>query len=130
MELSRFGFIPAGEWITKATIRSGIAFILTEFASDRVVYSFVVDGTPKYIGICEKDTTTLKKRMERYKGLQGAGTNQRISAEIRHLLDRGKKVEIHALKPPAEYIYAGLQVDLVKGLENPLTASLKPEWNR
>ncbi len=130
MELSKFGFISAGEWITKATIKSGIAFILTEFAEDRVVYSFVVDGIPKYIGICEKDTTTLKKRMRRYSSKQGTGTNERILAEIKHLLDRGKKVEIHALKPAAEYIYAGLQIDLIKGLENPLIRRLNPEWNR
>jgi hypothetical protein len=130
MNLSSYGFIPAGECINRATIKSSIAYKLTAFASDRVVYSFVVDDTPKYIGICEKDTTNLKDRMERYKNQVGGSTNERISIRIKQVLDQGKKVEIYALKATAKYIIVDLQVDLVKGLENPLIARFKPEWNR
>ena len=94
-----------------------------------------VDATPKYLGICEKDTTALKDRMGRYKGQLGGGggsisTNERVSNIIRQMLDQGKRVEIYALKPATKDIFMDLQVDLVKGLENPLIASFKPEWNR
>ena len=133
--LSAYGFIPAGQWISSATVNSGIAHKLTALDTERVVYAFVVDGTPKYIGICEKDSTTLKDRMGRYKnqlgGVNGSiSTNKRISINIKRLLDQGKKVEIFALKPAIKDIFVDLQVDLVKGLENPLVASFKPEWNR
>ena len=130
MDLSTYGFSLAGEWIPRATVKSGIAHKLTALASDRVVYSFVVDGTSKYIGICEKDTTTLEDRMGRYKARQGAGTNERISIKIKQALDQGKNVEIYALKPTANHTFVDLPIDLVKGLENPLIARFKPEWNR
>ncbi len=130
MSLSTYGFVLAGEWIKRATVKSGIAYRLTAFASDRVVYAFAVDGTSKYIGICEKDTTTLEDRMGRYKAQQGASTNERISIKIKQALDQGKKVEIYALKPETKYDFVDLQIDLVKGLENPLIARFKPEWNR
>ena len=129
MDLPAYDFIPVGEW-RRATVKSGIAHKLTAFASDRVIYSFVVDGTPKYIGICEKDTTILRDRMGRYKAQQGASTNERISIKIKQTLDQGKRVEIYALKPTAKHIFVDLQVDLVKGLENPLIAGFQPEWNR
>jgi len=130
MSLSTYGFVLAGEWIRRATVKSGIAYRLTAFASDRVVYAFVVDDTPKYIGICEKDTTALEDRMGRYKAQQGAGTNERISNKIKQALDQGKKVEIYVLKPATKYDFVDLQIDAVKGLENPLIARFKPEWNR
>jgi hypothetical protein len=130
MSLSAYGFVPAGEWIKRASVKSGIAPKLTALAPDRVVYSFVVDDIPKYIGICEKGTTTLEDRMGRYKAQQGAGTNKRISVLIKQMLDQGQKVEIYALKPEAKHTFGDLQVDLIKGLENPLIARFKPEWNR
>jgi hypothetical protein len=133
--LSGYGFIPVGEWISSDTVKSCITYKLTALASERVVYTFIVDGMPKYIGICEKDYTTLKDRMGRYKNQQGGSggsvsTNKRVSINIKQLLDQGKKVEIYALKPTQKDIFVDLQVDLVKGLENPLVASFKPEWNR
>jgi len=136
MDISVYNFVIAGEWIRNLTVKSGITYQLTAFASDRVIYAFVVDGLPKYIGICEKDTTTLKDRMSRYQNQQGGNaqqglsTNKRISIEIKQILDQGKKVEIYALKPTTKQVFVDLQVDLVKGLENPLIAKLKPTWNR
>ncbi|HBG74920.1 MAG: hypothetical protein A2X25_07535 [Chloroflexi bacterium GWB2_49_20] len=133
--LSAYGFILVGQWNKSTTVKSGINYELTDLDSERVVYSFVVDGVPEYIGICEKDYTTLKDRMGRYKNQQGGSgisisTNKRISIHIKQLLDQGKRVEIYALKPAIKEIFVDLQVDLVKGLENPLIASFKPEWNR
>jgi hypothetical protein len=67
--------------------------------------------------------------MSRYKDLQGAGTNKRIANKIKGCLERGKSVKIFVLKPESTLQYKGLNVDLVKGLENPLIEKLKPEWN-
>ena len=130
MTISESGFVMAGEWTLRPTVKSGITFKLTAFASSRVVYAFVVDGQPKYIGICEKDTTTLQDRIIRYKNQQGAGTNERISIKIRQALSAGKAVHIFALQPDTRFDYRGLEIDTVKGLENPLIARFKPEWNR
>ena len=81
MDLRAHGFLPVGHWM-KATVKSGISFNLNACAQDRVVYAFVVDDQPTYIGICEKPTTTLKDRMKRYKYRQGGGTNKRVAGEI------------------------------------------------
>jgi len=67
--------------------------------------------------------------MSRYQSLQGAGTNKRIAYQIKDCLKQGKAVEIFMLKPEPTLQYKGLNVDLVKGLENPLIERLKPEWN-
>jgi len=129
MQLNNYGFAEVGEWRLKENLKSGITFQLNNFEKERVIYAFVVDGETKYIGICDSNTTTLKSRMNRYKNLQGAGTNERIAIEIRNCLKSGKAVRIFALKPPSSLDYKDLNVDLIKGLENPLIESLRPDWN-
>ena len=130
MDLLTYGFSPAGEWVIRDTLKSGISFKLSTFGSDRVVYAFVVNTQHKYIGICEKGTTTLADRMSRYKNQQGAGTNERISIKILQLIREGNSVQIFALRPREDHPYKDLNVDLVKGLENPLIEKFRPEWNR
>jgi len=129
MELTSIGFTEVGRWELRGNLRSGIAFRLDSFENERVIYAFVMDGDVKYIGVCENSATTLKDRMNRFKNLQGAGTNKRIAIRIRDCLGRGKVVKIFALKSETQYYYKGLNIDLVKGLENPLIDTLKPEWN-
>jgi hypothetical protein len=97
--LERFGFHPAGAWISYDRVSSGIGCPLVAFADARVVYAFVVDDRAMYIGICDKDTTTLKKRMGRYQGRQGSGTNERVAGLIPECLAGGKSVAIWALRP-------------------------------
>jgi len=139
MRLENYGFRKAGRWKLKTGLASGVTFELDDFENDRVVYSFVVGDVPKYIGICEKDHTTLRDRMERYKYLKGGSkhskkpsTNERIAKNIRQSLNSGEDVDIFALKPRKSrfrYKHKGLKIDLVKGLENPLIKELDPEWN-
>lgn len=129
MQLSNYGFAEVGEWRLKEDLKSGITFKLNNFEKERVIYAFVVDGETKYIGVCDSSTTTLKNRMNRYKYLQGAGTNERIAIQIRNCLKSEKAVRIFALKPPSSLYYKDLNVDLIKGLENPLIETLRPEWN-
>ena len=129
MTLNEYGFEKVGEWKQSNRGKSGIAFKLQKFEAERVVYAFVVDEQAKYIGICQDSSTTLKDRMKRYKNLQGGGTNERIVNKIKECLKSKKTVKIFALKPESSYQYNSLNIDLVKGLENPLIEKLKPEWN-
>ena len=129
MGLDNYGFVEVGKWKLEERLKSGVAFELYSFKEERVVYAFVIDAEAKYIGVCDNTSTTLKNRMSRYQSLQGAGTNERIANKIKDCLKRGKAVKIFALKPESTLQYKGLNVDLVKGLENPLIERLKPEWN-
>lgn len=131
MKLNNYGFVEVGKWKLKKSLKSGVAFELHKFKK-RVIYAFVVDDKTKYIGVCDNTNTTLKDRMSRYQGLQGAGTNERIANKIKDCLKQGKTVKIFALKPEPilQCKYKKLNVDLVKGLENPLIERLKPGWNK
>jgi len=129
MELRNYGFVEVGEWRLKESLKSGITFNLNKLGDERVIYAFAVDDKTRYIGVCENSSTTLKDRMGRYRSLQGAGTNKRIAIKIRDHLKCKKVVKIFALKPESIYQYKSLNVDLVKGLENPLIKELRPEWN-
>ena len=129
MPLEDYGFVPVGEWRLTDTVKSGITFRLDRYHNERVIYAFAVDGIPKYVGVCEKSNTTLSHRMGRYRGMVGAGTNQRIAEAIRRSLEGRGTVKIWALSPESRLKYRGLDVDLVKGLENPLLHQLDPDWN-
>lgn len=113
-------------------VKSGISFKITnqQPERERVGYAFIVDGEVKYIGVCESSTTTLKDRMSRYKNWQGGGTNKRIAKKIKGCLENKRVVKIFALNPRSPCKYNDLDVDLVKGLENPLIEKLEPKWNR
>lgn len=126
--LADLDFAEAGEWKLSERTNSGIDFTLTGLKHERVIFAFVVGGEAKYIGICQGSEVTLRDRMDRFKGLVGAGTNKRIAAEIRDLLSAGKRVKVLALKPPSMQ-YEGLPLDLVAGLKNPLIEALDPDWN-
>lgn len=128
--LKQYGFLEAGEWIAYPNVKSRISFELSDsFKKERVVYAFVVEGTVKYIGVCEGTTTTLTDRMKRHKNMTGGGTNERIAQKIKDCLDEKKTVKIFALKPKTLCRYCGLTIDLVNGLKNPLIQKFKPEWN-
>jgi len=129
MELNNYGFVEVGKWKLKASLKSGVAFELDKFEEERVVFAFVVGNKVKYIGVCDSPSTTLKNRMSRFQGLQGGGTNERVANDIKSCLDGGDDVKISALKPQSTSQYKNLNVDLVRGLKNPLIEKLKPEWN-
>jgi len=65
--LSNYGFVEAGKWKLKKNSTSGVTFKLHNFEKERVVYAFVVEDKVKYVGVCGSTTTTLEKRMMRYK---------------------------------------------------------------
>ena len=127
--LAELGFTEVGSWSGDPGLSSGIRFALTRMGDTRSIYAFAVGQDVEYIGICDSKTTTLAERMKRYQSMAGAGTNKRIAGKIRQALATGHRVVIYAWKPESQINCKGLNVDLVKGLENPLIAELKPEWN-
>jgi hypothetical protein len=132
--LKKIGFDEAGKWTLHEKVKSGINFLLNnkKFENERVVYAFVVDDDVKYVGVCEKNNTTLKERLTRYKYRQGGSrsTNKRVGEKIMECLNNGKDVKIFALKPEISIKINDLEIDLVKGLENPLIEKFDPEWNK
>lgn len=68
--------------------------------------------------------------MSRYQNMVGAGTSERIVKLIKAVLEGGAEVLICAMTPAAGASHVGVDVDVVKGLEFPLIARLKPSWNR
>ena len=129
MFLIEYGFLEAGEWLLSDGPRSGIDFRLSALKHERVIFAFVVNGQAKYLGICQGSEVTLRERMDRFKNLVGAGTNERVAVEIRGLLEAGRRVKILAFRPPAMR-YKGLDIDLVSGLKSPLIEAVDPAWNR
>ncbi len=133
MELKKYRFEEVGKWMLKKGCKSEVSFELNKFENERVIYAFVVNGKTKYIGICEKDNTTLKERMQRYKWRAGGGTNESIVKKIKDCLENKRTTKIFALKSQSLTQYKGLNVDLIKGLENPLIEKLelrKKGWNK
>jgi hypothetical protein len=128
-DLYELGFREVGQWSLDNNLKSAVRFTLTTYSDDRVIYAFMVDDDLKYIGVCDKTATTLSDRMSRYQSMAGAGTNKRVTGLIRKALSTGSRVKILASKPDKGIKISPLEVDLVKGLENPLIQEFKPEWN-
>jgi len=124
------GFSKAGDWRLDEGLKNGVRCVLSSLGQERVVYAFMVERQVKYVGVCDKSSTTLKDRMGRYQGRVGGGTNERVAELIKSCLEAGGEVEVWALVPEAGPHYGGLPIDLVKGLENPLIQRFDPEWNK
>lgn len=134
-ELIKHGFIKAGRCQLNGSYVSGVETTLNQFRDDRVIYSFVVDDNIEYIGICDGQNTTLDKRMKKYTSRashqkNNTGTSLEVIQKIKKCLEKGKIVEIYALKPPNNYNYKNLKIDLVRGLEYPLIDNFSPSWNK
>ncbi len=124
-----FPFRRVGRWSLDQSLGSGIRFELFDWSDRRVIYAFSTSDRILYIGVCDSSTTTLGSRMSRYQSKAGAGANERIAARIRDTLAQGSEVDINAWNPEEGVTIHGIQVDLVKGLENPLIRALSPDWN-
>jgi uncharacterized protein YerC len=135
-ELIKHGFIKAGRCqLNGRRYVSGVETILSRFKDERVIYCFVVDDIIEYIGICDSQNRTLDKRMKKYTSRashqkNNTGTSLEIIKKIKKCLEQGKIVEIYALKPPNNYNYENLKIDLVRGLEYTLIEKFSPSWNK
>ncbi len=118
-KLKQYGFEKVGQW-KKGKPKSGISFTLDKFENERVIYTFIIQKRVKYLGICDNYKTNLKDRISRYRSKAGGSTNQKVAEKIADSLLKGHKVEIWALKTQGLRRYKGIEVDCIKGLENPL----------
>jgi hypothetical protein len=127
--LAKLGFEEVGGCKLDHSLKSQIRFTVTRLKDERVIYAFAVDDEVKYVGVCDTSNTSLGARMNRYQGMLGTGTNERITGHLSRALSHGSVVRILAWKPQEDFRVGPLRVDLVKGLENPLIALAEPEWN-
>ncbi len=130
LALRKYGFVRAGKWHLHPAVRMGVDFELATLKKDRVIYCFVVDQHPMYVGCCASFKTSLMDRMRRYKNGQGAGTNERVAKAIEKSLRAGSEVDIYAWKPRLPEQHKGLQCDPVVGYERALIKALSPDWNK
>lgn len=134
-ELIKYDFIKVGKCQLNGRYVSGVETVLNQFKDERVIYCFVVDDIIKYIGICDGQNRTLIERMKKYTSRashqkNNTGTSLQIIKKIKKCLEERKTIEIYALKPPNNYNYKILKIDLVRGLEYPLIERFRPSWNK
>lgn len=124
-KLTDIGFKKVGVWTLnndepKLTLDA-------EENSKYILYSFVVDGSPKYIG---KTIQTLRKRMYGYqKPGSTQSTNIRNNANIKKALEHGSLIELYVLPDHGLLHFGDFHLNLAAGLEDSIVSALSPEWN-
>jgi hypothetical protein len=123
--IKAIGFTRAGCW---SLTNGSLGLELTAHENDRnVLYAFVVDGEPMYVG---KTVQPLSKRMAGYrKPAETQSTNIKNNENMRRCLVQGKSVEIFVLPDTGLLHYGGFHVNLAAGLEDSLVRELAPNWN-
>jgi hypothetical protein len=123
--LLEIGFRPAGEFVRAE--QGLILRIDSEHTSRDIIYSFIVDGTPKYFGISRN---SFERRMYQYlrPGVDQR-TNVRINEQITNALNNGSIVEIFLFVDQGLIRFGHFPINLALGLEYTLIQHYSPEWN-
>ena len=125
IKLTNIGFRKVGLWSLEDD--ELVLIIEAEEDSVNILYSFVVDGVPKYIG---KTTQSLKKRMYGYrKPAATQSTNIRNNVNIIEALNNGAVIELFVLPDHGLLHFGEFHLNLAAGLEDSIVSSLNPEWN-
>lgn len=124
-KLTEIGFRKVGVW---SLVKSDPDLSIDEEAdSVDILYSFVVDGVPKYIG---KTVQPLKKRMHGYrKPAATQSTNIRNHANIKTALESSSVIDLYILHDHGLLHFGVCHLNLAAGLEDSIVSSLLPEWN-
>jgi hypothetical protein len=122
--LLNLGFVEQGEWLlNNNTLDYNIE---QTFENCSLLYCFVVNDIPKYIGVTRKGLNT---RMYQYKNPSvSQTTNTRINNYIRTILNESR-VQIFTLVDEGQLNYSGFSVNIAHGLEYNLITQYNPEWN-
>jgi hypothetical protein len=124
-KLLDIGFGKSGDWVLIE--EEPYLNVLNNQVDNNILYSFVVDGCPKYIG---KTTQGLMKRMRGYqKPGPTQSTNIKNNLLIKKALQLGKVVELYVFPDKGLMKYGEFQVNLSAGLEDNIVLVLSPEWN-
>ncbi len=121
----QIGFKKVGFWTLSGETIS--LHIDEESASKNVLYSFVIDDEPKYVG---KTTQALKKRMYSYeKPDPTQSTNIKNNHLIKDALKENSKVELFVLPDHGLLHFGEFHINLAAGLEDSIVRTLSPQWN-
>ncbi|MBW3528643.1 GIY-YIG nuclease family protein [Shewanella sp. NKUCC05_KAH] len=124
-KLTNIGFRKVGVW--SLTYGEPDLEIQAEAESSNILYSFVVDGIPKYVG---KTVQPLKKRMYGYrKPAATQSTNIRNNNNIKSALQNGSVIELYVLPDHGLLHFGAFHLNLAAGLEDSIVSLLSPEWN-
>jgi hypothetical protein len=123
--LTEIGFRKVGEW---SLVPQGLIVDIAEEAeSSNILYAFVLDGEPVYVG---KTVQQLKKRML---GYQNPGhtqsTNIRNNNNLKNALAAGGRVGLYALPDHGLLHFGKFHLNLAAGLEDSIVKKLSPKWN-
>lgn len=123
--LTEIGFRKVGEW--KLVGDKLDIEIVEEGSSKNILYSFVSDGEPLYVG---KTTQQLKKRMYGYKNPGPTQTtNIRNNSNLKEMLKSGKTVELYVLPDHGLLHFGKFHLNLAAGLEDNIVKTIGPKWN-
>jgi hypothetical protein len=124
-KLTNIGFRKVGCWSLE---NEELALAIeAEADSANILYSFVVDGVPKYIG---KTTQALKKRMYGYRKPAATQiTNIRNNTNMRLALQNNAVIELYVLPDHGLLHFGQFHLNLAAGLEDSIVSLLAPEWN-
>jgi hypothetical protein len=124
-KLTDIGFKKVGCCILENDVLEII--IDTEGDLKNILYTFVIDGEPMYVG---KTTQTLKKRMYGYKKPGSTqATNIRNNKNIIKALKKNKKVALYALPDNGLLHFGAFHLNLAAGLEDNIVKTISPKWN-
>ena len=125
MSLADIGFRKDGYWL----FENGNLKVMidAEGSTTNILYCFVVDGEPMYVG---KTVQSLERRMY---GYQNPGptqnTNCRINRNLVDVLSNGSVVELYVLPDRGLIRFGRFHLNLAAGLEDSIVAILSPKWN-
>ena len=123
--LTNIGFKKIGSWSLEN--EKLIPNLTAEQDSQNVLYSFVLDEEPVYVG---KTTQKFKKRMY---GYQNPGrtqfTNIRNNQNIKDALANESSIDIYVLPDNGLLHFGEFHLNLAAGLEDNITKTIKPLWN-
>ena len=123
--LISIGFKKVGEWFLSNDEPE--LKIEKEADSKNILYCFVVNNQPKYIG---KTTQALKKRMYGYrKPALTQSTNIKNNKNLKDSLKSGAVVELYVLPDHGLLHFGQFHLNLAAGLEDSIVSILQPEWN-
>ncbi len=124
--LTQIGFRKVGQW----SLRDGVLDLRIDAEADarNVLYAFVIDGEPLYVG---KTTQPLKKRMQGYKRPGPTqSTNIRNHGNLVEALRAGYQAELYVLPDHGLLHFGVFHLNLAAGLEDSIVRTLQPTWNR
>lgn len=124
-KLIEIGFKKVGVW---SLVEHELQLTLeSEENTQNVLYCFVIDGIPMYVG---KTVQPLKKRMYGYlRPGPSQSTNIKNNAYLKNALLNGSKVQLFVLPDNGLLHFGAFHLNLAAGLEDSILRTISPEWN-